>query len=194
MQTKAKGNSVITHALDGDKITFTVLGAGAVVMDTTKLADAIMQRAAIHGLIQRISDAAALGRDPDTGRSASPMDKLSAMTELVAYYETGTEEWKRTGTGEGGGKSITIEAIAKVKSVPYEVAVDYVERYAKAKFEGDTKKTLAFLRKSGSVAEAIAEIRKSRQGAPVVDADKALDEMGAEILEKEDKLITDILA
>ncbi len=191
MQTKAKGNSVITHALEGDKITFTVLGAGAVTMDTEKLHDDIMQRAAIHGLIQRISDAAAIGRDPETGRSASPAEKLAAMTELVAYYETGTADWKRTGTGEGSGKSITIEAIARVKSISYEIAADYVERYAKTGsyttgplgsprkeyFNGNTTKCLAFLRKSTAVAEAIADIRKSRQGAPVVDADKALDEL-----------------
>ncbi len=182
MQIKAKGNSVITHSVedlaDGNlTVAFNVLGAGSVVLDTSKLHDKIMQHAAVHGLIQRISDAAAIGRDQETGRSASPMDKLTAMTELVSYYETGTEDWKRTGTGEGGGKSITVEAIAKVKSVSYEIAMDYAERYAIKAFNGDTKKCLAFLRKSGSVAEAIADIRKSRQGAPVVDADKALDEL-----------------
>jgi hypothetical protein len=184
MQTKPKSNSIITHTVreldDGNiEITFHVKDAGDVVLNTKHLHDDIMQRAAVHGLIQRISDAAAKSRDEVTGKPASTQEKRDSMADLVAYYHTGTKEWKRAGTGEGGGKSITIEAIARIKSISYEMATDYAERYAKAKFEGNTKKCLAFLRTGKQVMEAIAAIRAERQTAPVVDADAALDEMDA---------------
>ena len=183
MQSKPKSNSVITHLVteldDGNMtITFNVRDAGEVVLNTSRLHDDIMQRAAVHGLIQRISDAAALSRDADTGKSASPADKLAAMQALVSHYETGTSEWKRAGTGEGGGKSITVEAIARVKQIPYETALDYVNRYAEAKFGGNGKKCLAFLRQSAQVIDAIAEIRKARTSGPKIDADAALSELG----------------
>ncbi len=179
MQTKAKANSVITHAMEGDVITFKVKNAGEVGLDMTKLHEEIVKRAAVHGMIQRISDAAAISRDSETGASATPKEKLAAMSALIEHYMSGTEEWRRTGTGEGGGKSLTIEAIAQVKGVTYEVAEQYVADFAGKKGE-EVKKVLAKLRNSAAVRAAMDEIRSKRQGAPKADADEMLDEIGGE--------------
>jgi len=67
-----KSNSVITHEIGDQRITFTVVGVGDMVMDLTKLNTAIIQRAAMHGMIQRISDAAAISRDPENGNPSTP--------------------------------------------------------------------------------------------------------------------------
>jgi hypothetical protein len=181
MQTKAKANSVITHRVseDGKVITFVVLGAGEVNLDTTKLHDAIKERAAVHGLIQRGSDRAAIGRDSETGASATPEEKRASIQAWVDHVESGTAEWRMTGTGEGGGKSLTIEAIAQVKGISYEAAEAEVVKFAEKRNES-TKAILAFLRKGEKVMRAMEAIRARRQGAPKVDADEALQEMGVE--------------
>jgi hypothetical protein len=103
MQTKPKANSVITHEIVGGEITFTVRDAGAVTLNVAKLSDRVRDRAMLHGMIQRISDAAALSRDPATGIPATPADKLASMRALVDHYETGTEEWNRRRAGGDGG-------------------------------------------------------------------------------------------
>lgn len=106
MQTKAKSNSVITHEVVGQLISFNVREAGSITLDLGKVANANRERAEVHGFIQRISDAAAISRDPLTGKPASPTEKLEAMRELVEHYESGSAEWSRRregGMGATGG-------------------------------------------------------------------------------------------
>lgn len=101
MVTKPKANSVITHQLNGSLLTFMVKDSGNVVLDMSKLHSDVLNRAAVHGMIQRISDAAALSRDADTGKPALPGEKLAAMRELVDHYMSGTAEWSRRRAGSG---------------------------------------------------------------------------------------------
>jgi hypothetical protein len=95
--TKPKSNSVITTSVNEalTRIEFTVKDAGTLVLDLERLHRAILARATVHGMTQRISDAAAISRNPETGKPASAMDKLSAMRALVDHYQSGTEEWSR---------------------------------------------------------------------------------------------------
>lgn len=168
---------------EGGKIAVMVQGAGVVTLDPAKISDANKAYAMFHGLKQRMVDAAALSRDPANGAAASPADKMAAIQAIVEHLESGSAEWSRVGSG-GGGKSITIEAIAQIKGVKYDVAEEYVAEFAKTgkdgkgnAFDGDTKKALAFLRDGKRVREAIEAIRASRTTAPKVDADAALDEL-----------------
>lgn len=105
MVTKPKSNSVVTHdvgAMD-EYVTFTVLGAGKMTLEFAKMSDENQKRAMVHGMIQRISDAAAISRNPDTGKPATAQEKYDRMAQLVAHYESGTSEWSRVGQG-GGNK------------------------------------------------------------------------------------------
>lgn len=180
MQAKAKKNSVVTHAVMEDgRIQFTVLGAGEFTFDPSKAAEQHRRRAEQHGWIQRISDRAAIARDLETNLPATPAEKKARMAELAQHYESGSADWNLKGGGGGAG-SITIEAIARIKSVSYEVAEGFVEEYAEKKFGGDTKKCLAELRSGAKVQEAMAAIRKERTPAPKADADGLLDELGAQ--------------
>lgn len=99
----ARENSTITVQSNEDYtvLTFTVKDAGAVSLDMRKLSDKVRNYAAVHGMKQRISDAAALSRDQKTGLAATPAEKLAEMTALVQWYESGTEDWRRAGTGGG---------------------------------------------------------------------------------------------
>lgn len=117
MITKPKSNSIVTHAVEGTVITFNVIGAGALKLDTAGISPQVRERAMIHGLIQRVCDAAALSRDTTTGKAASPLDKLEAMKGIVDHYASGALEWsrKREGVqGLGGEGALLLAVLLKV--------------------------------------------------------------------------------
>jgi hypothetical protein len=107
MLNKPKANSVISARLDGETIVFQVRGksaepdkpgpiVGETKLDLTKVATGLHRRAEIHGWIQRISDAAAISRDPKTGHPATAQTKFEAISRLVDHYMTGSADWSPT--------------------------------------------------------------------------------------------------
>lgn len=186
MQTQPKANSIITSKYDEARnvLVFTVLGQGDVELDLNKVSAANLARAAIHGMNQRIPDAAAIGMTDKDGEII-PKDertriKYERMNDLCRFYESGTEEWgRKRAEGEGSGKSLTIEAIARVKGLTYEEAEALVQRHADTVLKGDRKKALAQLRQAQKVVEAMAAIRSERDAKrATVDADSILDGLG----------------
>lgn len=167
---------------DFSTVTFRTRGQPDIVLHMDRLHPGILKRAACSGMAQvRIVDAAAI---PATDKDGNiiPADerqrmKYERMAALVEHYETGTDQWSRVSEG-GGGKSLTVEAIARVKGWTYEQAEAEVEKLADKHHGGDTKKCLAFLRGGKAVSEAMRAIREERAPAPKVDADKALAELG----------------
>lgn len=147
------------------------------IFDEQRASEANREYARFNGWKQRFVDAAALSRDTTNGASASPREKYEAIKELVDFYHEGGAEWARTGDGIGQ-KSITLEAIARVKGITCEQAEAEVAAFAGKKYAGDTKKALAFLRQGKRVMEAMDAIRKERMPEAKVDADAALAELG----------------
>ena len=168
MQSKPKANSVITSTYDEERniITFTVLGAGDIPFDLNKVAASNMARAAVHGFNQRIPDAAAISLTDDDGNIVPKEErtalKFERMAALVAHYETGTAEWSRKGTAGGTKRSLTIEALARVKDETYESAVERVDEYADRKHGGDRKKALAVLAGTDDIKAMMRTIRDER--------------------------------
>ena len=156
--------------------------------DPAKAHEDCRKRAEVHGWIQRLSDRAAKPRDTKTGRAATAGEKFAAIQELVEHYLSGSADWSMAGQG-GGGKSLTVEAIARVKGIGYAEAEAFVEQFARGKrkmpdgsfmsYGGDTKAALAYLRDGKRVQEAMAELRAERAPQAKVDADEALEELGA---------------
>ena len=113
METKARANAVVGFALGtgpgGETLmTFSVKGAGETTLDLGKVSEEVKARAAIHGLKQRVSDAAAQSRVIVDGRetNATPANKLAAMQAIVEHYNSGSVDWRlkggeRIGTDEG---------------------------------------------------------------------------------------------
>lgn len=161
-------------------VTFNIAdGQPPLVFDMGKAHPDMIARAALVGFAQvRIVDAAAVERQDDDGnvRPEAEMLRLKRerMAALIAHIESGTAEWGRKASGNGGGKSLTIEAIARVKGIGYDDAKAMVARHAEAKYDGDTRKALAALRGGQQVQTAMEAIRKSRQSAPKLDADAEL--------------------
>ncbi len=145
--SKVKSNSVITTEIDeaAGTITYTVLGAGSITLHMDKVHPDNQRYAAFHGFKQRVPDAAALSRNPDTGKPASPAEKLAEMQELVDHYESGTPEWSRRREGGGATSSLLFRVL-----VAYKIGEDGVsdaDACTRAKafiaaFEGDKKALL----------------------------------------------------
>lgn len=75
-------------------ITITVAGeAKPIILDESKLSVDVLGRALTHGLIQKVSDAAALGKD------STPADKHAAMLATVERLLSG--DWNKRGDADG---------------------------------------------------------------------------------------------
>lgn len=166
MNTKAKSNSVITHEIESDGIiVFNVLGAGKISFDLASVNAANKLQAMTHGFIQRISDAAAISRDPETGKPATPEEKFEAMLRLVKHYESGASEWRIAGVGGVARSSVLLDAM--VQLYPTRTRDDL-----KAWLGAKSKTQRAALARSSRVAPIIAAM------TPVSgDADAMLDEL-----------------
>lgn len=188
MQSKPKSNSVITHTVaeDFSAVTFAVLGAGQFTFDVRAALGAsagdgadvgamwdamptFARRAVIHGVIQRISDRAAIGRDPETGASATPQDKFDAMRELADHMQS-TGEWnlpRATGTAAPKG-GVLLTALCRLFPAKPR---DEVKTWLAAKSAAER----TALRKSEAVARIITEIEAA--AGKGVDGDALLGEL-----------------
>ena len=178
MQSKPKSNSVITHIVDMENqvITYNVIGCEPLVFDVKRVSDQCGERAMIHGFIQRISDAAAISRDPDTGKPATPQDKRERMARLVEHYMSGAEAWSPA-RAEGGARDegLTITAMGDVYHKLAEECRDMVKQLA-VKRGIDERAALAVFAKSAQIAARMAEIKAERaKDGP--DADDLLAEL-----------------
>lgn len=158
-----KSNSVITHYIDGITgiITFTVLGAGTLEFDPRKAHADNRTHAAGHGFVQRVSDAAAISRNPITGKPATPQQKYDAMAQLIAHYESGASEWSRVRAGDGSPKGQTFRALCLVypNRSPEEI---------KTWFSGLSKEHKAAVRGSQKVRDAIATFTDTAKGDAIL--------------------------
>lgn len=68
------------------------------------VSESIREQATLHGLKQKLVDAAAISRNPDTGRSATIEDKYAAVKEvydrlLAGSWNKGRADGQATGSG-----------------------------------------------------------------------------------------------
>ena len=176
MQSKPKSNSVITHAVDEatGAITFRVAGAGEFTFDPSTCSDAVERRATIHGYIQRISDAAAMSRNPANGQRVDPTMRLAAMRRIADHYASGAETWAipRAEGAAVGLSSIILAAVAEVRGCGIDEVRGLVT--AGAAKRGLTERAfLAALGEADLVRPVVARIRGER--APGVDANSLLE-------------------
>lgn len=189
METKLKDNQQVKPVIDMDagQVQFHVRGFDEpLVLEMEKLHPDIIKRAAMVGMAQvRIVDAAAVGVADDDGNIIPAEERIRMkydnMKALIDHYQTGTDQWGRTGAGGGSGaRSITVEAIARVQGCTYEQALEMVDRRAEKAYGGDRKKVLAKLRNAPDVQKAILAIRAERTPAPKLDANRELEALMAE--------------
>lgn len=156
----------ITATLDGAVLTLAFSNGEAVSVDADTLSDDVRGYAMLHGLKQKLVDAAAIARNPDTGRSATIDDKFASVYEVAERLKAGAWNKTREG-GEGtGGSSLLARALVQMTGKTRAAIEEFLN--------GKTKEERTALRKNPKVAAIIAELQAaSRKDA--VDTDSMLE-------------------
>jgi len=134
-----------------------------------------IQRAALlHGLKQKLVDAAAISRDTATGRAATIVTKFDAVKEIFDRI-TGaggeTPSWNKPRAGGAGGQGgLLARAIARYKGVEVSAAKAYLDRLTDAQKQA--------LRVDPRIATIINELRAESAKPAGIDADALLDGLG----------------
>lgn len=169
MATNKKASSVITTDIFGSVLTLTFPTIGETLeIDTTKLADDIIKQAVLHGLKQKLVDAAAIARNPDTGRSPTAQDKFDAVKEVFDRLTHATNpQWNKTRVaGEGlSGAGLLIRALMEMTGKSRSEIEEFLEP--------KTKEQRAALKKNPKVAAIIARLQSSKDE----DTDDMLSEL-----------------
>lgn len=157
----------ISAEITGTRLVFTGDNGRELSVSVEQLDDAIRTQAMMHGLKQKIGDAAAISRNPDTGRSATTDDKFDAMAEVLNRLLAGAWNKTREG-GEGGGAGgLLFRALCKIKA-------DKTPAEVRAYLEARTKEEQAALRKVPAIAAAIEEIKTAQAKDGGIDGEALL--------------------
>ena len=127
-----------------------------------------IQRAALlHGLKQKLVDAAAISRDTATGRAATIATKFDAVKEIFDRITGENPSWnKPRAGGQGGQGGLLARAIARYKNVPVEAAKSYLDRLTDAQKQA--------LRVDPRIATVINELRMESAKPAGIDTDALL--------------------
>jgi frataxin-like iron-binding protein CyaY len=163
----------IETAVDGNVLTLSFANGEQLTVNSEALSAEIRAAAMLHGLKQKLCDAAAISRNPETGRSATIDDKYAAVREVFDRItaETGAT-WNKTREGGGSGNAggLLFRALCSIyegKRTPAQIT----EFLAKLN-EADK----AALRKQPKVKAVIDSLRPVSEDDP---AASLLDELGA---------------
>ena len=159
--TKVKSNSTITCVQMDGKLEFTVLGAGKFVFDPDKVSAVNRARAMIHGFRQRISDGGALSRNPETGKPATPADKMAKMQRISDHLMSGSDVWEMAAGTPGMDAGLILQAIMRVFSKTLEQAEALIAATME-KREIERTPALKVWAESKQVAAAMLAIKSER--------------------------------
>jgi len=141
-------------------------------LSVDELTPAMRTMAMLHGLKQKLVDAAAISRDPETGRSATTDDKYRAVKAVYDRLTGPNPSWNSVrgeGSGTGTGGLLFAALVRLYPAKTPDVLRDYLS--------GLTLAQQAALRKNPRVAPVIEEIKAERAAAGGDD-----DEPGADLL------------
>ena len=97
--------AIITNETDGRPCALHLKFANGqeLAITASQLTNSIMEYAIFHGLKQKLVDAAAISRNPETGRAASVEDKYQAVKVVYDRLLAGQWNAAREGGGATGG-------------------------------------------------------------------------------------------
>lgn len=153
----------------GGMVTFSCVNGERVSVALDSLSPELVRHAALHGIKQKCIDAAAISRNPDTGRSATPDDKWSALLEVATRLNTGGAWNKNREAGSGGGGGVLFRALCRMYP-------DKTPETLREFLAGKSPAEQAALRKNPKVAAIIEEIRAA-DADESVDTDSMLEEL-----------------
>lgn len=150
----AKNTPALKATVDGSTLTIEFSHGQVLTVTASDYSEAIQQQAMMHGLKQKLSDAAAISRDPATGRSATVEDKYQAVLAVAERLREGS--WNLERTGGGGNTGLLLQALNAV----------YGERLSSEQIKGwlatlSTREQDS-LKLTPAIAKAIKEIVASK--------------------------------
>ena len=166
-------DATITGLDSGNPTLSLVFSHGEVLtLSASQISVAIAQQAMMHGLKQKLVDAAAISRNTETGRAASVADKFEAVKEVYDRLLSG--EWnKRREGGASASGGLLFRALCRMYDG--KKSADDIREFLEAKTDAEK----AALRKNSKVAAIIEEIRAESAKGGDVDADELLAGLGA---------------
>lgn len=164
-----KRNATITATIDGTTLALTFANGETLTMRGDALNTDIQQQAMMHGLKQKLVDAAAISRNPETGRAASVEDKYQAVKTVFDRLLAGAWNATREGGGTTGG--LLLQALCRMYAG--RKTAEAIKAFLAEKT--DAEKTA--LRKNPRVAQIIEDIRAEQGKAASIDTDELLGEL-----------------
>lgn len=161
------GDDILTASLNAS-VRLAVSNGLRISVNPDTLTDSIQHMALMHGLKQKLVDAAAISRNPDTGRSATIDDKYNAVREVYDRLLSG--QWNKVrdgGTGTKGGLLFRALCMMYPDKTPDAI---------KAFLDKKTAAEKTALRNTARIASIIATF-KADEIDDDIDADTLLDEL-----------------
>lgn len=153
--TKTTNTPAIAAEINADAtaLVLTFSHGESLTIKPAELSPTIVAQAIMHGLKQKLVDAAAISRNPETGRAASVADKFDAVKEVYDRLLAG--EWNKRREGGAGGSSGGLLFRALCRMYDGKKTPDDIKTFLEAKTDAEK----AALRKNSKVAAIIEEIR-----------------------------------
>ncbi len=167
--TDTKRNATISATINGSTLALTFANGETLTMHGGALNNDVQQYAMMHGLKQKLVDAAAISRNPETGRAATVEDKYQAVKAVFDRLLGG--QWNAT--REGGGNAGGLLAQALTRMYAGRKTAEDIKAFLAEK--SDAEKTA--LRKNPRVAQIIEDIRAEQGKAAGIDTDELLGEL-----------------
>lgn len=157
--------------INGTTLTITFAHGKSITVEAMELSEDIRMTALMHGLKQKLADAAAISRNTDTGKSASVEDKYRAVEAVAMRIRAGEWNAKREGSGAVTG-GLLLEAL--VRHYAGRKTVETLREWLATKSD----KEKAALRATAPIAAHIDAIRAERaKDKDGIDADELLSEL-----------------
>lgn len=153
-----------------DALTLEFANGERMCIKVASLDAVIIRHAVLHGLKQKLVDAAAIARNPDTGRSATVVDKYVAVREVYDRLLSG--QWNK-GRGEGSGSGaggLLFRALCRLYA-------NKTPEQLREFLDGKSKEEQAALRKNPRIAAIIEEIKAESAKTDGIDSDELLGEL-----------------
>ena len=154
-------------------LTVTFANGKSLEVDVSKLSPEIQQQAMLHGIKQKLVDAAAIARNLETGRSASVDDKYAAVAEIHARITSPNGTWNKVreaGATPATKGNLLVRALMKMTG---RTKVD-IDDFLSLKSKEERKA----LEKNPRVLQIIAELQAATDSSGI-DTDSLLGELGA---------------
>lgn len=167
-----KKPAAVETTINGSVLTLTFANGALLELSLSQLNDNIILAATLHGLKQKLCDAAAISRDPVTGKTATIETKYAAVREVFDRITSPDGTWNKI--REGGNNSGGLLLTALVRMYAGRKTRDDLIEFLSSKTDAEK----AALRKNAKIAAIIDEIKAERAtDGEGIDSDSILDEL-----------------